>query len=114
MREPIDGSPHPAGDPARRLEQLWRQGLRPALGAFLTAVGDLAPGQLVEVVRADQRQRWQAGERVPAEAYLQAYPALGADPEAAVELVYGEFLLREQRGEAPTLEEYQERFPPYA
>src|SRR5262249_19305830 len=42
------------------------------------------------------------------------YPALGADPEAALELIYDEFLLREQRGESPALAEYQQRFPLYA
>ena len=51
------------------------------------------------------------GERVPAEAYLRLFPALESDPEGAVELAYGEFLLREQAGERPSLEEYQWRFP---
>src|SRR5262245_11264702 len=108
------GHPDPPADPARRLEQLWRRGLRPELGRFLADVGELAPAQLMEVIRIDQRQRWQAGERVTAEAYFQAYPVFGADPEAAVELVYGEFLMREQLGEGPALEEYQRRFPQYA
>ena len=54
---------------------------------------------------------WRA---VPAEHYLQRYPALGGDPEAAVALAYGEFLAREEAGEAPATEEYLQRFPALA
>src|SRR5437762_12239924 len=32
----------------------------------------------------------------------------------ALDLVYGEFLLREELGEGPTVREYVQRFPPYA
>src|SRR6266540_764529 len=66
------------------------------------------------VLCIEQRQCWRAGERVPAEDYLRRYPALGADPEQAVDLVYGEFLLRERLGERPDPEEYLRRFPAYA
>jgi serine/threonine-protein kinase len=65
-------------------------------------------------LRAEQRQRWRAGERVPAESYLERYPALRADPDTAVDLVYNEFLLREQLGECPDPEEFFRRFPEYA
>jgi serine/threonine protein kinase len=70
--------------------------------------------QVVAVLRADQEARWQAGERVPAEAYLAMHPALPLDLEKALELVYGEFLLRESLGQTPTLDEYLRRFPQYA
>ena len=36
------------------------------------------------------------------------------DPEAAIEVIYGEFLLREELGEAPELGEYQRDHPDYA
>jgi predicted Ser/Thr protein kinase len=81
--------------------------------AFLVAVGPLPPDQLAAVLRVDQRQRWQTGERVLAETYLQRYPNLRANAEAAVDLVYGEFLLRERHGEQPATDEYQTRFPEY-
>ena len=74
-------------------------------------VGKLPPSQLVEVLRADRRQRWAKGERVLAEVYLHRHPELAADPERALELVYHEVLLREELGEAPRLEEYLRRFP---
>src|SRR5262249_12957702 len=74
----------------------------------------LNPAQLVEVLRDEQRQRWQGGERVLAEAYLQRHPTLQADVTLALKLVYQEVLLREERGEAPELAEYLERFPQFA
>jgi serine/threonine-protein kinase len=73
-----------------------------------------SPAQLVEELRRDQCERWQAGERVPAEAYLNSHPALQSDPSCALELVYQEVLLREERGEEPQLQEYLERFPQFA
>ncbi len=71
--------------------------------------------ELVALLRADQLRRWQQGERLPVEVYLQEVPALLADPELAIDLVFSEFLLRRAvLNEAPSLEEYVERFPDYA
>jgi tetratricopeptide (TPR) repeat protein len=61
-----------------------------------------------------QVKRWRAGERVPAEAYLALHPGVQPTDEAAFELIYGEFLLREELGESPPLEEFQQRFPRFA
>jgi serine/threonine-protein kinase len=72
------------------------------------------PAQLCDLLCADQRQRWQRGDRVPAEAYLAQAPALAAEPDWAVELVYNEVLLREELGEAPQIDEYLRRFPQLA
>jgi hypothetical protein len=52
----------------------------------------------VAVLRADQEVRWQTGGPMPAEAYRAMHPALPGDLEKALELVYGEFLLREGLG----------------
>jgi hypothetical protein len=60
---------------------------------------------------ADQRRRWQTGDRIPAERYLVAFHTLRDNSEAAVELVCAEFLLREQAGEAPDPDEFVRRFP---
>jgi len=84
------------------------------VGAFLAQAGPLPPDQLAAVLRVDQRERWQTGEGVRAESYLHQFPAVQADPEHAVDLVYNEFLLREKQGERPALEEYLGRFPGYA
>jgi serine/threonine protein kinase len=107
-----DDTPHEG--PARQLWNLWRQGRRPDLADFLGRAGELTLLELVALLRIDQRERWLAGERIPAETYLAEHPSLRANPELALDLVYGEYLLREQLGEAPSAEEYAERFPPFA
>jgi WD40 repeat protein len=101
-------------DAADRLWQQWRDGPPPDLDAFLAQVGPFSSRELAAVLRADQRARWQAGARVPAESYLRRYAGLEAEPDCALDLIYGEFLLREKRGEAPALEEYLWRFPEHA
>jgi serine/threonine protein kinase len=101
-------------NPAEQFRRLWRQGQRPDVRQFLAGAGGLSLAQVVAVLRADQEARWQAGERVAAEAYLAMHPALPLDLEKALELVYGEFLLREWLGQTPTLDEYLRRFPQYA
>jgi serine/threonine protein kinase/formylglycine-generating enzyme required for sulfatase activity len=75
---------------------------------------DKSLSSLVARLGVDQRNRWKAGQRVLAEDYLRLHPDVQADAERAVELVYGEFLLREELGEQPSLSEYQERFPQFA
>jgi tetratricopeptide (TPR) repeat protein/predicted Ser/Thr protein kinase len=104
----------PGPDPAARLRQLWQAGQRPELREFLASAGPLTPDQIVAVLWVDRRERWKSGERIPVEVYLDSFPSLREDPEKAVELVYGEFLVREELGEAPDLEAYVERFPAYA
>src|SRR5262249_32234761 len=52
----------------------------------------------------EMRRSWGRGERAPAEDYLARHPAVAADPEAAVEVVYQEFVLREA-------DEFLRRFP---
>jgi hypothetical protein len=61
-----------------------------------------------------QRARWERGERPPVEDYLRGQPALRDDPEAVLDLVYNEVMLREAAGEAPQLGDYLERFPALA
>ena len=74
----------------------------------------LSRTQLVEALRGEQRQRWQEGERVLAETYLQQHPTLQTDTTCVLQLVYQEVLLREERGENPQLTEYLQRFPQFA
>src|SRR5262249_12277047 len=92
----------------------WRRGERPAVGAFLAGIGGLPATRIAAVLRVDQRERWAIGERVSAAAYLRDFPALRYDPEAAIEVIYGEFLVREELGETPDLGEYQRDHPEYA
>jgi hypothetical protein len=105
--------PPPRADPVHQLWLLWRQGRPTDVRQFLDAAGELTPPQVAAVLLVDQRERWLTGERLSAERYLPLYPTLGAQLEYAVELIYGEYLLREEQGEGPTLAEYLERFPQY-
>ena len=101
-------------DPARCLWDLWRQGQQPSVDDFLARANICDPDGIVAVLRVDQWERWRLGQRVPAEAYLDAFPAARDQAEHAVELVLAEYLLREELGERPALEEYLGRFPQYA
>jgi eukaryotic-like serine/threonine-protein kinase len=64
-----------------------------------------------EALRDQQVYDWQAGNQSPAEAYLEGDQELQHDPDGALLVVYGEIVLRQERGEHPTLAEYQLRFP---
>jgi hypothetical protein len=114
-REPIESPPAAGADyPGQAAEQLWqrwRQKQGPTLQEVLAHAGELTAAQLALALGAEQHQHWQEGKRTPVEAYLQKYPILSTDEEGACDLVYGEFLLRQELGEAPSLQEYLERFP---
>lgn len=84
---------------------------------WIAQVAALDQTQRVDALQRDQIARWQSGERVPAEAYLQLLeqcPDAKARADHGLDLVYGEFLLRRQDGEDPTLEEFCWRFPHFA
>jgi serine/threonine-protein kinase len=69
---------------------------------------------LALALRLEQARRWRNQDHAPAEAYLARHPELGANPEYALEVVYGELLLREEQGETPPVEEFLQRFPQFA
>jgi serine/threonine-protein kinase len=96
------------------LWQLWRQGQQPDVREFLAGLEELSLADLVAILRVDQHERWRRGEHIPAEHYLQQFFSLHDEEDHALDLVYGEFLLREQLGEAPAPQEYVQRFPQFA
>ncbi len=69
---------------------------------------------LVRDLQEEQRRRWMMDEPVLAEDLLHQNPRVASSPEHAVDLIFSEFLLREERGEAPGIEEYAARFPEHA
>src|SRR5262245_18270202 len=71
-------------------------------------------GQSLESALADQRGRWERGERVPAENYLSQCPSWASDPEAVLDLIGNELLLRMELGEHPLLSEFEQRFPQWS
>jgi serine/threonine-protein kinase len=100
-------------DPAEKLRQLWKTGNAPKLAEFLSQLEPLTPEQLVEVLHVDQRERWQAGEPILAEHYLQTYSNVADNVETALDLIYSEFRFREDLGEEPRVDDYLRRFPQY-
>src|SRR5262249_44320555 len=77
-------------------------------------IGQRERGSWLAALRADQRRRWGRGERAGAELYFERFPAVAADAELAVDLIYTEALLRAALGERPTAQEYAARFPRHA
>src|SRR5262245_33640031 len=66
---------------------------------------------LVVHLEEEQRAAWECGDCVRVSVYLEYYPILHGNPDAVVDLIYNEFLLRQEYGEEPRWEEYQQQFP---
>lgn len=96
------------------LQQGWAQGQRPELAAFLSSSPEIDAPLLSRLVRIDQLERWQVGERPTAEDYFKDFPSLTVDQEIAVDIAYQEFLLREQWDEPPDAAVFAARFPDLA
>jgi WD40 repeat protein len=63
---------------------------------------------------ADLDRRVRAGEDARAEEYFRANPALAETADAALEMIYAEFVARAARGDAPPVAEWLTRFPRWA
>lgn len=63
---------------------------------------------------ADLIARWRAGERLQVEVYFNQQPELWEQPEAALELIAEELVLRSEFGAPTTREELVRRFPQWA
>jgi eukaryotic-like serine/threonine-protein kinase len=85
-----------------------------SMAPMLAGSATLSQQELVDRLCEDQVRRWRAGQRIPAESYLARNPSLQESGEFALELIYGEFLMREELGESPQLEEFHLRFPRFA
>ncbi|HVS40167.1 MAG TPA: serine/threonine-protein kinase [Gemmataceae bacterium] len=99
---------------ADQLWRLWREGGRPDLDAFFASAGPLTAAEAAAALRIDQRERWQAGERILVEEYLGRRPDVAGDPECALDLIFNEFLIRERLGDQPDAPEYEGRFHAYS
>jgi serine/threonine protein kinase/WD40 repeat protein len=108
--EPLAASDRSVNESGPTLHETERlQSLRP----LQEILGQASADDGADAVCKQQRADWQNGNRTPIETYLDNHPELRKGPQA-IALIYGEYLLREELGEWPTVEEYQERFPSYA
>jgi eukaryotic-like serine/threonine-protein kinase len=64
--------------------------------------------------RAELETGLRAGEDLRTEDFFRRYPAVAADTEAALELVYAEYVVRGERGETCDPAEWYQRFPQLA
>ena len=59
----------------------------------------------------EQSACWHRGESPPAEEFFARFPALESDTEAAIDVIYQEYVLRRGLGESPAPAEFIRRFP---
>jgi hypothetical protein len=69
------------------------------------------PEQLLRAACAQLRHDLRNGQTCRSEDLLQQFPELAVHPEAALELVYTEFVVREELGQQSSLAQWQARFP---
>lgn len=101
----------PNETPSAQFSAMWRHAGRPDLKTFLAAAGNISAEQISQILCTDQRERWLRGERPEIEDYLNIYRSLQPGTEYQVDILYNEFLVRREIGEAPTVNEYRDRFP---
>src|SRR4051794_1342926 len=71
----------------------------------------VAPEQLAQRACVELDRRMRAGEPARAEEYLSSVPGLSTHISFALDLVYAEFVAREELGQRPNPEEWFSRFP---
>ena len=103
-------------DVSRQVELLleaWTGGEPPALAAFVPSEpAALRRLTLIELVKVDLARRWaQPNLRRRVESYLEEFPELACVGSVPCDLIYEEFFVRKQAGEAVEKSEYFRRFP---
>lgn len=83
------------------------------LDTFLATRPGLTAEELGALVRIDLRERRRRGETVDSRHYLVRFPAIADAPELAVDVIYAEYMVREEQGELVAPQEFEERFPEY-
>jgi WD40 repeat protein/tRNA A-37 threonylcarbamoyl transferase component Bud32 len=68
----------------------------------------------IEAILDQQSGSWNRGEPVAVEHLLDQWNELNRDADVVLDLIYHEVLLRQRRGETPTVDEYRRRFPQLA
>ena len=94
----------------------WDRGEEPALGEFLP-IGPppLRHLILVELIKVDLERRWlERHSPKLVEDYVSAFPELAPNGQIPADLIYEEFHIRKQSGDAVDQFQYFERFPQQA
>jgi serine/threonine protein kinase len=97
---------------ASRFEEAWQHAASVDLGKYLPPPGDPERrAYLLELIKTDLRCRWQRGQAVGLEYYLEKFPELGTAADLPTALLAEEFRVRQLCGDAPALAHYAQRFP---
>ena len=104
-----------AATPADQYRKLWGFGPPPELHEFIAGLPTLTADDLLDVIEIDRAERWRQGPADQGRALSPTnFPALANDQEAALVVIYGEYYLRKELGESPSLMEFLARFPQHA
>jgi serine/threonine protein kinase len=103
-------------DMAERFSYEWKhvpfEHARRLLLQYLPDPSDsLRPDAVTRLLLIDFRRRWQAGERLRLEDYLELFPELGGPAELPVSTIWEELRMRRSLQDSVSLEEYRRRFP---
>jgi tRNA A-37 threonylcarbamoyl transferase component Bud32/tetratricopeptide (TPR) repeat protein len=71
------------------------------------------PKDILETALDEQRRDWMSGKRILAAELLLRHSEVSSNPADAADLIYHEYLLRNELGECPDWEEYLRDFPRY-
>src|SRR4051794_24977496 len=102
--------PPPRNDTSETLDAA---AVPPVRGGIDFPPSDLAhctAATLAERARVSMEAEWALGNRVPAEWYFEHASQLAGDA-AALDVIFLEFVLRQDHGEEPTAEQFADRFP---
>lgn len=97
-----------------RYLQLWQCDTEPDLDVYLQQSQQMSVVTLAEILRIDMRQRWHSQQRQLAEHYLEKFPKLLENVDATLDLIYTEYLLRENDDPHFDVDQFIARFPSYS
>jgi len=89
-----------------QLENFWAEQDRTGAAGPVDSLGFLAA-----LVKADLRLRYDQGQTPTAAGYLQRFPELRDSDSRVLSLVYEEYCLSEERGSAPDVDSFCDRYP---
>ena len=100
-------------DRIQAFENSWRNGQSPRIADYLHANGPIRRALLIELVCVDLEFRLKAGEVARVRGYMDDFPELTGDRNAALELLATEYELRRRHRNDVSLDEYRVHFPEY-
>ncbi len=96
-----------------RLELQWESGSTPNVSELVTEFGPLATPELAHCLLVDQAYRLSSGVSDTATFYFEHFPELLNCAESAIDLLYAEFLQREEREPELTADQFIQAYPQF-